>query len=157
MGLKVSPAIWQAFINKVLGPIPNRQRHIAIMDDCLVHSKFADHMQDLTNLFQSLMDNGLKIFPKKCQFFRTLLIYMGFKILIDKGRPSFTPMKDKCDSIRNLEPPKTVKDCRKFCGMVNFLATFLKDLQNIWSPYTTLLRKILHLSGHLNAKRVLIQ
>ena len=24
MGLKVSPAIWQAFINKVLGPIPNR-------------------------------------------------------------------------------------------------------------------------------------
>ena len=49
MGLKVSPAIWQAFINKVLGPIPNRQRHIAIMDDCLVHSKFADHMQDLTN------------------------------------------------------------------------------------------------------------
>ena len=38
MGLKVSPAIWQAFINKVLGPIPNRQRHIAFMDDCLVHS-----------------------------------------------------------------------------------------------------------------------
>ena len=129
MGLKVSPAIWQAFINKVLGPIPNRQRHIAIMDDCLVHSKFADHMQDLTNLFQSLMDYGLKISPKKCQFFRTSLIYMGFKFLIHKGRPSFTPMKDKCDSIRNLEPPKTVKDCRKFCGMVNFLATFSKDLQ----------------------------
>ena len=35
-------------------------------------------------------------------------------------------MKDKCDAIRHLEPPKTVKDCRKFCGMVNFLATFLK-------------------------------
>ena len=44
MGLKVSPAIWQAFINKVLGPIPNRQRHIAIMDDCLVYSKFEDHI-----------------------------------------------------------------------------------------------------------------
>ena len=141
MGLKVSPAIWQAFINKVLGPIPNRQRHIAIIDDCLVHSKFADHMQDLTNLFQSLMDNGLKISPKKCQFFRTSLIYMGFKILIDKGRPSFTPMKDKCDSIRNLEPPKTVKDCRKFCGMVNFLATFLKDLQKHLVPIYNLTKK----------------
>ena len=141
MGLKVSPAIWQAFINKVLGPIPNRQRHIAIMDDCLVHSKFADHMQDLTNLFQSLMDHGLKISPKKCQFFRTSLIYMGFKFLIDKGRPSFTPMKDKCDSIRNLEPPKTVKDCRKFCGMVNFLATFLKDLQKHLVPIYNLTKK----------------
>ena len=141
MGLKVSPAIWQAFINKVLGPIPNRQRHIAIMDDCLVHSKFADHIQDLTNLFQSLMDHGLKISPKKCQFFRTSLIYMGFKFLIDKGRPSFTPMKDKCDSIRNLEPPKTVKDCRKFCGMVNFLATFLKDLQKHLVPIYNLTKK----------------
>ena len=141
MGLKVSPAIWQAFINKVLGPIPNRQRHIAIMDDCLVHSKFVDHMQDLTNLFQSLMDHGLKISPKKCQFFRTSLIYMGFKFLIDKGRPSSTPMKDKCDSIRNLEPPKTVKDCRKFCGMVNFLATFLKDLQKHLVPIYNLTKK----------------
>ena len=141
MGLKVSPAIWQAFINKVLGPIPNRQRHIAIMDDCLVHSKFADHMQDLINLFQSLMDHGLKMSPKKCQFFRTSLIYMGFKFLIDKGRPSFTPMKDKCDSIRNLEPPKTVKDCRKFCGMVNFLATFLKGLQKHLVPIYNLTKK----------------
>ena len=103
MGLKVSPAIWQAFINKVLGPIPNRQRHIAIMDDCLVHSKFRDHITDLRNLFQSLLDHGLKICPKKCQFFRTSLIYMGFKFLIENGRPSFTPMKDKCDAIRQLE------------------------------------------------------
>ena len=102
MGLKVSPAIWQAFINKVLGPIPYRQRHIAIMDDCLVHSKFRDHMTDLRNLFQSLLDHGLKISPKKCQFFRTSLIYMGFKFLIENGRPSFTPMKDKCDAIRQL-------------------------------------------------------
>ena len=88
------------------------------MDDCLVHSKFADHLQDLTNLFQSLIDNGLKISPKKCQFFRTELVYMGLKFLIYNGRPSITPMKDKCEAIRRLDPPKTVRDCRKFCGMV---------------------------------------
>ena len=148
MGLKVSPAIWQAFINKVLGPIPNRQRHIAIMDDCLVHSKFRDHMTDLRNLFQSLLDHGLKISPKKCQFFRTSLIYMGFKFLIENGRPSFTPMKDKCDAIRHLERPKTIKDCRKFCGMVNFLATFLKHLQRHLVPIYNLTRKA-HLSNGL--------
>ena len=69
MGLSISPAIWQTFINNILRQIPNKNRHIAIMDDCLVHSKFADHLQDLTNLFQSLINNGLKISPKKCQFF----------------------------------------------------------------------------------------
>ena len=104
MGLSISPAIWQTFINNILRQIPNKNRHIAIMDDCLVHSKFADHLQDLTNLFQSLIDNGLKISPKKCQFFQTELVYMGLKFLIYNGRPSITPMKDKCEAIRRLDP-----------------------------------------------------
>lgn len=141
MGLKVSPAIWQAFINKVLGPIPHRERHIAIMDDCLVHSKRIDHLQDLVNLFDSLRLHGLKISPKKCQFFRTSLIYMGYRFLIDGGKPSFTAMKDKCEAIRALETPKSVRDCRKFCGMVNFLATFLPDLQKHLIPIYNLTRK----------------
>ena len=55
MGLSISPAIWQTFINNILRQIPNKNRHIAIMDDCLVHSKFADHLQDLTNPF-SIID-----------------------------------------------------------------------------------------------------
>ena len=141
MGLSVSPAIWQTYINKILGKIPNRIRYICIMDDCLVHSKNNTHFQDLRELFQSLRDNGLKISPRKCQFFRTSLVYMGFRFLIHNGRPSFTPMKDKCDAIRNLQPPKTVKDCRKFCGMVNFLATFLKDLQKHLIPIYNLTKK----------------
>ena len=85
MGLSISPAIWQTFINNILRQIPNKNIHITIMDDCLVHSKFADHLQDLTNFFQSLIDNGLKISPKKCQFFRTELVYMGLKFLIYNG------------------------------------------------------------------------
>ena len=50
-------------------------------------------------------------------------------------------MKDKCEAIRRLDPPKTFRDCRKFCGMVNFLATFLKDLQKILIPIYNLTRK----------------
>ena len=141
MGLSFSPAIWQTFINSILKEIPHKNRHIAIMDDCLIHSKFADHLRDLINLFESLIKNGLKISPKKCQFFRTSLVYMGLKFLIHESHPSVTPMKDKCDAIRNLEPPKTVRDCRKFCGMVNFLATFLQSLQEILIPIYSLTKK----------------
>ena len=79
MGLSTSPAIWQTFINNILRQIPHKNRHIAIMDDCLIHSKFADHLQDLINLFESLIKNGLKISPKKCQFFCTQIVYMGLK------------------------------------------------------------------------------
>ena len=45
MGLSVSPAIWQNFIQKVLQEIPNyRKNQLAIMDDCLVHSKKKDYL-----------------------------------------------------------------------------------------------------------------
>ena len=77
----------------------------------------------------------LKSVLRNVNSFRTELVYMGLKFLIYNGRPSITPMKDKCEAIRRLDPPKTVRDCRKFCGMVNFLATFLKDLQKDFDPY----------------------
>ena len=105
------------------------------MDDCLVHSKFADHLQDLTNLFQSLIDNGLKISPKKCQFFQTELVYMGLKFLIYNGRPSITPMKDKCKAIRQLDPPKTVRDCQKILWNGQFLSNFPQRFTKDLDPY----------------------
>ena len=66
MGLSVSPAVWQNFIQKVLSEIPNhRKHHLAIMDDCLVHSKKKEHLSHLIDLFKALIRNGLKISPKK--------------------------------------------------------------------------------------------
>ena len=77
------------------------------MDDCLIHSKLANHLQDLTNLFQSLIDNSLKISPRKCQFFHTELVYMGLNFNKYNGWLFFTPMKDKCTVIRHLVLAKT--------------------------------------------------
>ena len=88
MGLSVSPAVWQNFIQKVLSEFPNhRNHHLAIMDDCLVHSKKKDHLSHLIDLFEALIRNGLKISPKKCQLFRKKLDYMGHTLLIEGGMP----------------------------------------------------------------------
>ena len=69
MGLSVSPAIWQTFINKVLDEIPDRQHFLAVMDDCMIHSKRKDHLNHLVALLKALIRNGLKIYPRKCQLF----------------------------------------------------------------------------------------
>ena len=142
MGLSVSPAIWQNFIQTVLSEIPNhRKHHLAIMDDCLVHSKKHDHLSHLINLFKALIRNGLKISPKKCQLFKTKLVYMGHTLLIEEGIPRITPLKTRLDAIIKLNPSKTPKNCKQFCGMVNFLSVFLKDLQIKLSPIYQLTRK----------------
>ena len=69
MGLSVSPAIWQTFINKVLDEVPDRKHSLATMDDCMIHSKRKDHLNHLIALLKALIRNGLQISPRKCQLF----------------------------------------------------------------------------------------
>ena len=63
----------------------------------------------------------LKLVPRNVNSSEQNLYTWALKFLIYNGRPSITPMKDKCKVIRQLDPPKTGRDCRKFCGMVNIL------------------------------------
>ena len=141
MGLSVSPAIWQTFINKVLDEIPNRKHFLAIMDDCMIHSKRKDHLTHLVALLKALIRNGLKISPKKCQLFRQKLTYMGQTLLIKDNIPCITPLRSRVDAIQRLEPPKTPKECKKFCGLINYLSMYLKDLQKRLIPIYNLTRK----------------
>ena len=50
-------------------------------------------------------------------------------------------IKDKCDAIRNLELPKTPRQTRAFCGMVNFLSSFLPNLCRLLIPIYDLQKK----------------
>ena len=107
----------------------------------MIHSKISDHMSLLVKLFKALIRNGLKISPKKCQLFKTDLVYMGHTMLIEEGLPKLKPLKTRIEAILKLEPPKSIKDCRSFCGMVNYLSIYLKDLQTKLIPIYYLTRK----------------
>ena len=142
MGLSVSPAIWQNFIQKVLQEIPDhRKNHLAIMDDCLVFSEKKTHLKHLTNLFKALIRNGLKISPRKCKLFKRSLVYMGHQVSIIDNIPHITPVKSRVEAIVKLDPPKSPKNCKQFCGMVNYLSMFLKDLQTKLIPIYHLTKK----------------
>ena len=77
-------------------------------------------MDDLFDLLKVLQKYGLKISPHKCQFFKKKIVYMGLEFQVDDDKVCYTPLKDKCEAIRNLYSPKTLKQMRAFCGMVSF-------------------------------------
>ena len=141
MGMSCSPALWQQFVHMIWEKLPNKERYKIIMDDILIFSTKEQHWEDLENLFKVLTEYGLKISPHKCQLFRDKLIYMGLEFLIKDGTAHYTAMRDKCDAIRNMKPPKSVKECRTFCGMVNFLSTFCKNLRQLLIPIYELTKK----------------
>ena len=59
---------------------------------------------------------------------------MGHQVSITEGIPHITPVKSRIDAIVKLDPPKNPKNCKQFCGMVNYLSMFMKDLQTKLIP-----------------------
>ena len=93
MGIACAPQIWMDYITLILSNLKHREKYIAIMDDMLIHSTRQDHWLLVEQLFQSMIRNGLKLSPKKCQFFRTKLTYMGNEFVIKKKTITITPLK----------------------------------------------------------------
>ena len=102
------------------------------MDDLLLFTPSKQsHMRKLEDLLKSLLQNGLKISPRKCQLFRKELQYMGNTIFIQEKRVCIKPLCSRLEAIQKLKPPTTVKGCKSFAGMVNVLSIFCSDLQKL--------------------------
>ena len=99
------------------------------MDNTFIHSAKEEHVDDLMDLFKVLCKYGLKISPHKCQFFKKKIVYMGLEFQVKNSKVCYTPLKDKCAVIRNLELPKMLKQTKAFHCMVNFLSSFLPNLR----------------------------
>ena len=86
--------MWQSYINAILNCLQSKKYCEAIMDDLLLFTPLkGSHMAKLEDLLKAPLKNGLKISPKKCQLFRTILHYMENEIFI----------QNKIDCIKPLE------------------------------------------------------
>ena len=142
MGLNISPAVWQSYINAILNCLSSRKYCEAIMDDLLLFTPNKQtHFEKLVDLLQALCKNGLKISPKKCQLFRTELQYMGNTIFIKESRVCVKPLSSRLEAIQNLKPPTTQKGCRSFASVVNFVSIFCPELQKLLKPIYELTKK----------------
>ena len=63
------------------------------------------------------------------------LQYMGKTIFIQEKNVCVNPLHSRLKAIQKLRPPTTVKGCRSFVGMVNFLSIFCQDLQKTFKTH----------------------
>ena len=109
MGMSVSLQFWQQFVDLVFQDnlIKCKQNFDIIMDDTFIHLTAEEHMDDLLDLFKVLWKYGLKI-SHKCQFFKKKIVYMELEFQVKDDKVCYTPLKDKCEAIQNLDSPKTL-------------------------------------------------
>ena len=145
MGLNISLAVWQLYINAILSCISSRKYCEAIMDNLLLFTPTkGSHYAKLEDLLKALCKNGFKILPKKCQLFKTELQYMSNTIFIKDRRVCVKPLRSRLVVIQKLKAPTMVKGCRSFAGMVNFVRIFCPEIQKLLKPIYDLTRKGRH-------------
>ena len=135
MGLSILPCQWMEYIQILLDNIEFKSSYIIIMDDLLVHSMKSVHMERLTNLFKAVIKHSLKISPKKCQLFKTNLVYLGNVFYITDRKMTLRPIKTRLEAIHKMPPPKSTKECKILCGVVNYLSLFFSKSSKIIETY----------------------
>ena len=54
---------------------------------------------------------------------------------------TITPLRSRTEAINKIPTLKTPKQCKNFCGVVNYLSLFCPDLQKLLKPIVELIRK----------------
>jgi hypothetical protein len=136
-GLTNAPASFQHFINDVLCPYLD-VFITAYLDDILIYSdNLEDHQRYILKVLEALTKAGLHLKPKKCEFHRQEVKYLGF--IISTTGTKMIP--SKITTIQEWPQPQNVKDVQSFLGFANFYRHFIKGYSSIVAPLTRLTRK----------------
>ena len=142
IGLNISPAVWQSYINAILSCLSSRKYCEAKMDDLLLFTpNKQSHFEKLEHLLKALCKHRLKISPKKCQLVKTELQYMGNTIFTENRHVCVKPLRSGLEAIQRLKPPVTQKGCKSFAGRVNFVSMFFPELQKLLKAIYDLTKK----------------
>ena len=102
-----------------------------LMDDILVIGKDqAEHNQRLEAVLRRIEEAGVTLNQQKCEFSKDKLTFLGH--VIDTEGVRADPEKSK--AIRNMSPPTSVQELRRFLGMANQLGKFTPNLAEITQP-----------------------
>ena len=110
---------------------------LAYLDDVIVTGKgFDGHLENLHKVLQRLRWHNLKLKPRKCEFFKTQVNYLGRVVTRDgvKVDPA------KVETVKNWPVPKSANDIQVFMGLIGYHREFVKKLADIAEPLYKLMK-----------------
>ncbi|WPJ61302.1 hypothetical protein SMAC4_13436 [Sordaria macrospora] len=111
---------------------------MAYIDDIIVFSENEEqHRKHVHKVLAALEKAGLSVNPKKSEFHKEQVDFLGYRISPGQIRMDLTKIKD----IAEWPEPTTVTGVRGFLGFVNFYRRFIKGFGGIAKPLNDLAKK----------------
>lgn len=132
-GLRNAAQTFQRFIDEVLLGLDFCYGYL---DDILVFSSSLEqHKRHLHQLFERLTQYGVWINISKCLFGQSEVNFLGYHVAASGTRP----LESKVHAIQDYAIPKTVKELRRFLGMINFYRRFVPNAAHLQAPLHSIL------------------
>ena len=137
MGLVNAPSCFQRMMdNLIVGEA--RTFACGYLDDCLIWTcGSADHdggvqrhIVHVERVLNILEDANLRVHPKKCEFGRDELVFLGHKV----SAAGLQPEDCKVLAVANMQPPCTVREVRSFLGFLGYYRRFVKGFSILARP-----------------------
>ena len=139
-GLTNAPATFQTLMNNLFGPY---LEHFVLvyLDDILVFSKNgAEHKKHLRLVLEKLREAQLLASPKKCEFGRQSVEFLGH-VITSSG---VTMEPSKVNAILTWPIPTKISEVRSFLGLAGYYRRFIPKFAALTAPLTGLLKKDQH-------------
>ena len=136
-GLTNAPATFERMMEAIMGHMHWKQILVYLDDIIVFASDFETHMERLTEVLRRLRDAGLKINPKKCQFFRESVLYLGH--VVSESGVGTDP--EKVAAVKDWPVPKSIHDIRAFLGTTSYYRRFISGYADIAKPLHKLTEK----------------
>ena len=137
-GMCNSPATFQAMMDSIFQEMVEDGVTIVYMDDILIHAPNLKLLRKYTKkVLQILWEHDLYLKPKKCEFEKQWIKYLG--LIVEPGKPSMDKVKVK--GLLDWPTPTMVKEVWSFLGFGNFYWKFIKKFTDLVQPLNNLLKK----------------
>ena len=136
-GLTNAPATFQRLMDRVLSGL-NWEQCLVYLDDVLVFSHdLASHLERVERVLERIDKAGLKLKPRKCQFGKPEVDYLGHVISAN----GISPQGSKVEAVLQFPVPTNVTAVRNFLGLAGYYRRFVSGFSVIASPLFDLLKK----------------
>jgi len=132
MGICCSPDFAQEVMESIFNDLDFAE---CFLDDIgIFDNDFDEHVKHIHQVLHLLQENGFTVNPLKCEWAVQETDWLGYWLT----PTGLKPWNKKTNAIKNLQPPKTIKQLRSFIGAVNYYRDMWPMRSHILAPLTAL-------------------